>query len=208
MVEQKGYDTMAKALDKTLTKLLESNDKEPPLIVLVGSGSDEIIGHIKNLKDKISEKNPEAGRRILLLEGFAKEVGKAIQLNGDLFSIPSNFEPCGLTQMEAMAKGNLPVTTSTGGLVNTIDNGVDGFRTEVFYSGGQILYNADKSEPKHTNNTSAYADTLNKAFDTFYQEPDKFKEMSKNAMKKDFSWDAPGGSLDKYIKLFTTGKIN
>lgn len=52
----------------------------------------------------------------------------------DFYMMPSRFEPCGLTQMEAMAKGALPVAMSTGGLVDTIENGVDGFRTEVFFS--------------------------------------------------------------------------
>lgn len=48
--------------------------------------------------------------------------------------MPCRFEPCGLTQMEAMAKGALPIAMSTGGLVDTIEDGVDGFRTEVFFT--------------------------------------------------------------------------
>ncbi len=95
--------------------------------------------------------------------------------------MPSKFEPCGLTQMEAMAKGALPVARATGGLVNTIRDGVDGF---VSYT---------------------YAETLAKALETFYDDKDTIEKMRAAAMNKDFSWNAPNGALDKYHNLFHTG---
>lgn len=41
--------------------------------------------------------------------------------------IPSRFEPCGLIQLHAMQYGTVPLVSSTGGLVDTVKDGVTGF---------------------------------------------------------------------------------
>lgn len=126
----------------------------------------------------------------------------------DFYMMPSRFEPCGLTQMEAMAKGALPVAMSTGGLVDTIENGVDGFRTEVFFSSHKRrVYGNNLTAQRLKNNTNAYAETLCKALETFYCHFDKIRRMTVNAMRKDFSWDVEGGSIYKYRQLFKTGHL-
>ena len=41
--------------------------------------------------------------------------------------MPSRFEPCGLSQMYAQRFGCLPIAHATGGLIDTVDDGVTGF---------------------------------------------------------------------------------
>ena len=78
-----------------------------------------------HLKDKISQINPKAGERIFVFRGYRDQFAYAVQLASDFYLMPCRFEPCGLTQMEAMAKGALPVAMSTGGLVDTVDDGIE-----------------------------------------------------------------------------------
>jgi glycogen synthase len=48
----------------------------------------------------------------------------------DFMLVPSRFEPCGLIQLHAMHYGTVPVVASTGGLVDTVKEGVTGFHSE------------------------------------------------------------------------------
>ena len=121
--------------------------------------------------------------------------------------MPSRFEPCGLNQMESMAKGVLPIVMSTGGLVDTGEDGVDGFRTEVFFTQKRRVYGNNLTAQRLKNNENAYTETLEKALSVFYGNRDKLNEMSRAAMRKDFSWDVEGGSVYKYFNLLKTGHL-
>jgi len=206
LVEQKGYDIACEALLKTITRLKETNF-EFPVIAMGGAGDLKLYEMLESFRDKVSKISPKAAERIFVFRGYKDEFAYALQLAADFYMMPSLFEPCGLTQMEAMAKGALPIATSTGGLVDTIENGVDGFRTDVFFAGGVKVYGSNTKAQKLKNNINAYADTLYKALLCFYQTPEMIKAMKTNAMKKDFSWNVQDGSVYKYYKLLKTGSL-
>ncbi|CAK9057407.1 Soluble starch synthase 1 [Durusdinium trenchii] len=48
----------------------------------------------------------------------------------DYTLLPSRWEPCGLVQMEAMRLGTLPIVAPTGGLKDTVEDGVNGLWTD------------------------------------------------------------------------------
>ncbi|MFR2532731.1 MAG: glycogen/starch synthase, partial [Alphaproteobacteria bacterium] len=127
LVEQKGYDIAAQAILKLIHEF-DDFKKELPIFVMGGAGDDTNFAILTHLKDKISQINPKAGERIFVFRGYRDQFAYAVQLASDFYLMPCRFEPCGLTQMEAMAKGALPVAMPTGWLDDTVDDCVNGFR--------------------------------------------------------------------------------
>ena len=154
LVEQKGYDIAAQAILKLIHEF-DDFKKELPIFVMGGAGDDTNFAILTHLKDKISQINPKAGERIFVFRGYRDQFAYAVQLASDFYLMPCRFEPCGLTQMEAMAKGALPVAMSTGGLVDTVDDGVNGFRTEVFFTEGRRVYGNNLAAKRLKNNVNA-----------------------------------------------------
>lgn len=59
--------------------------------------------------------------------GFNENDARRIFAGSDFLLMPSRFEPCGLSQMYAQRFGSLPIAHRTGGLVDTIEDGLSGF---------------------------------------------------------------------------------
>ena len=109
-----------------------------------------------------------------------------IYAGSDIFLMPSQFEPCGLSQLISMRYGTVPVVRETGGLKDTVfpyDEAEDTGNGFTFYS-----YNADDM-----------IRTLGYAVSLYENEPDKFADIAKRGMKGEFSWSA---SAKKYMKIY------
>lgn len=152
--------------------------------ILLGSAPDaETAGLFAMLKHKLT-----GCRHVHFELSFSEELSHLVYGAADLVLVPSLFEPCGLTQMIAMRYGALPVVRETGGLVDTVRDSVNGF--SFFYP---------------TSDGIQWA--LDRAFLTF-KEPLKWKGMLKNAMTRDWSWQAPAAAyLSLYTKLLTPAKV-
>ena len=70
-----------------------------------------------------------AGRssNLIYLRGFDEALAEVLYTSGDLFLMPSVFEPCGISQMLAMRGGQPCLVHATGGLADTIEDDVSGF---------------------------------------------------------------------------------
>ena len=87
----------------------------------------------------------------------------------DIFLMPSLFEPCGLGQMIAMRYGAVPVVRATGGLVDTVEDSINGYTFYEFSSG-------------------AFWNAIERALWTFNVDPEVWSQVQLNGMKADYSW--------------------
>jgi starch synthase len=93
----------------------------PPAAVFILLGSGEPAHEAK------LEAMSRDSANFLFLAGFSNDVAAALYENGDLFLMPSSFEPCGLSQMLAMRRGQPCVVHEVGGLKDTVQDGITGF---------------------------------------------------------------------------------
>jgi starch synthase len=112
LVQQKGLDLVAEAA----SHIVERGGQ----IAMLGLGDPE-VEHVLS----------RAARRhrddIAVLVGFNEPMARRIIAASDFFLMPSRFEPCGLTQMQAQRYGALPIAHAVGGLVDTIEDDMTGF---------------------------------------------------------------------------------
>ena len=101
------------ALDRILENL--GND----VLIMVGSGDREMERRMADVAGR--------NRNLLFLCGYSETFTELLYKAGDLFLMPSSFEPCGISQMLAMRDLQPCVVHAVGGLKDTVQDGVNGF---------------------------------------------------------------------------------
>jgi starch synthase len=134
---QKGMDLIVEAA-KQLFEL-------PVQLAILGAGEPPIVAALKSLAASYP-------KNLSFVEGFNLELGSRIYAGCDGFLMPSAFEPCGLGQMIAMRYGTVPLVRATGGLADTVLEGVNGFvfhhrSADDFLSGAARLVAAYNDKP-------------------------------------------------------------
>ena len=104
----------------------------------------------------------------------------------DMFLMPSQFEPCGLSQMIAMRYGSVPIVRETGGLRDTVLS-YNEFNGE---GNGFTFFNYNAHDMLHT---------IERASDYYKNHPEVWKKLQERGMKGDYSWNH---SAREYIKLY------
>ena len=154
--------------------------------VLLGSATEQGINdHFWAEKLHLND-NPNAHLEI----AFDAELAHMIYAGSDIIVVPSNYEPCGLTQMIGLKYGTVPVVRGVGGLVNTVfDYDHDPNKPEEERN-GFVFYQADYG---------ALESALGRAIDLYYERPEEFKKLAVQGMEYDNSWNLPGG---EYVKIY------
>ena len=109
-----------------------------------------------------------------------------IYAGADALLVPSRFEPCGLTQLNAMHYGTLPIVRETGGLKDTVEpyntfNGEGNGFTFDRYDAGLLL------------------DAINRAKTLYFNNRYHWDEIVQRDMDKDVSW---ANSARQYKDLY------
>ena len=109
-----------------------------------------------------------------------------IYAGGDIYLMPSKSEPCGLSQMNAMRYGTVPVVHATGGLKDTVpgaDENGNGGLGFTFQS-----YNGED-----------FMDAVVRCLNLYHNNRAAFQALQHTDMSQDFSWDKPAA---RYMDLF------
>lgn len=88
-------------------------------LIMLGSGDTKL----EQVMSEAMARNPN----LLFLKGYGHKVGELLYQLGDLFLMPSSFEPCGISQMLAMREGQPCVVHQVGGLKDTVTHLANGF---------------------------------------------------------------------------------
>ena len=92
------------------------------VIIVLGSGEAIYEARILDIATRLPN--------LIFLCGYSEVLADPVYHAGDLFLMPSSFEPCGISQMLAMRRGQPCVAHAVGGLRDTIRHGETGFLFE------------------------------------------------------------------------------
>ncbi|MFT5084141.1 MAG: starch synthase [Lentisphaeria bacterium] len=113
------------------TKLKDGRSALQGLLdVLGGSGTMVFLGSGSTDLEKFFTEASAENRNLIFLNGYSDAVSSALYKFGDLFLMPSSFEPCGISQMLAMRSGQPCLVNSVGGLKDTVIPNKNGFAFE------------------------------------------------------------------------------
>ena len=153
--------------------------EEDAQLLILGTGEPQYEHFFRDLAAQFPQ---QCAAKITFNLGLAAR----IYAGGDIYLMPSKSEPCGLSQMNAMRYGTVPVVHATGGLKDTVppadENGQGGLGF-TFQS-----YNADD-----------FMASIKRCLNLYNYNRDGFRDLQRRGMETDFSWDVPA---EKYMKLF------
>lgn len=218
------FDPMQKGIDK-IPAIMETAHERGAQMIAIGLDGKE-CSHDDMSRLRMAAKPAEG---LILIEDERKDgklmwqqghrgedgveipgIGPLLRASADICIFPSEFEPCGLTQLESFLFGTRVIATETGGFADTVDkvNGWKFERKEKWRSTEQeeamkqtirsaleevktALYSADPSAPRYTEASNVSSRIA------FYENS---KRIMRNAKLSGWT-EAPEGKLSAIAKL-------
>ena len=171
LTEQKGIDLVLAVLDQILAADIQ--------VVILGTGDWKYENSLATFQDRYPNK-------FRLIRAFSLDIASKLYAASDMFLMPSKFEPCGLSQIIAMRYGSVPIVRETGGLKDTVEP-----------------YNPETKEGVgftfKTYNSYDMLDAVWRAFGTYKNFKEDWKQVQLNGLNKDFGWQT---SAKKYMDIY------
>jgi len=174
LADQKGFDLLA----PLIAHYAERGEVQ---WAILGTGQPEYHTLLSDLAGRFPE---QVGVRL----EFSNPLAHRIEAGGDMFLMPSRYEPCGLNQMYSLRYGNVPIVRETGGLADTITNAHD----ETMANGTANGFSF------HDYTVDALASTIERAL-AIYRSPDQWRSLIMTGMQQDWSW---GRSAERYGDVY------
>jgi starch synthase len=174
---QKGLELVRHAIFYTL-------ERGAQFVLLGSSPDDRINADFRGLKQMLND-SPDCHLEI----GFDEDLSHLIYAGADMMLVPSRFEPCGLTQLIALRYGTVPIVREVGGLADTVFDKDHSYRP-LHERNGYVFRDFDNA---------GLESALGRAIACYRDHPEHFRELMKNAMRSDYSWNTPG---QDYLNIY------
>lgn len=173
LTEQKAGLLQIHIRGKPVLHHLLNTMSDDGLFVMLGTGDPELESFLVECSALFSN--------LLIIRGFDEGLAHDLYRSGNIFLMPSLFEPCGISQMLAMRAGQPCVVTATGGLKDTVTDNVTGWTV----SGSNLAAQAN-----------ALIDRFETAFTMAKNQTPRYREICRNASTARFRW---GNAATRYI---------
>ena len=190
LVSQKGIDILCDSLKKMYQNWEKDfPNQNKPIVYLAGADGEG--GIHREYIEKFKEELGEDSSRVLFAHGFAPM--PALMAGSDFFLMSSKFEPCGLTQGEALALATPVIATAVGGLVDTINR--DGKENGILTTLGK--------DPNEKGFDEEFYKAIKKGLNIFFNDKEQYSKMVQDSLQEDFSWIQEGkkGPVYDYMNL-------
>lgn len=146
------------------------------VLLLLGSGDTELEQRLLTIA--------ENHRNFLFLCGYSESLADTLYRVGDLFLMPSSFEPCGISQLLAMRAAQPCVVHGVGGLKDTVIESETGF----VFGGNTPTEQADQ-----------FVSTVTRARQFKTSQRQAWQELRKRAAEARFTWDAAATAYEQWV---------
>ena len=163
LVKQKGFDILL------ASGALNALDAQ---FVFLGAGEERYKAGLRS----IAARRPQ---HISSEFKFTDKIEHRLIAGSDLLLMPSEYEPCGLTQMRAQRYGALVIGRRVGGISDTVHDDATGFLFDAFTPG-------------------AFDHAVGRALQR-YNDTAAWRPRMHEAMGRDFGWES---SASRYLQLY------